>query len=94
MLSEINKNFSKKITHTVPEGGLFVWCDLPKGTDMMEFCRACVQNKVAVVPGSAFMPNQTDETYSFRINFSTPTDEQIYKGCEIIGKISKEFLGE
>ena len=92
MLSQIEKNFSDKISYTKPQGGLFLWATLPKGSDMMGFCTKSVQNKVAVVPGTAFMINESDETTSFRMNFSTPTDEQIVKGCEIVGKLSKELI--
>lgn len=94
-LSEIEKNFSSKITYTKPEGGLFIWCTLPEDCDMMNFCnRAVKEYKVALVPGSAFMINETDKTTSFRLNFSTPTDEQIIKGCQLVGKLSKEMFGE
>lgn len=93
MLDEIDKNFSKKITVTKPEGGLFIWATLPEGSDMMGFCNAAVQKyKVAVVPGTAFLIHETDKTSSFRLNFSTPTDEQLIKGCEILGKLSKEMF--
>lgn len=98
MLGEIDKNFSSKIAHTAPQGGLFIWCTLPKTCstkDMVDFCTAAVRDhKVAVVPGTAFTISESDETRSFRMNFSTPTDEQIVKGCEILGKISKEMFGE
>ncbi len=94
MLSEIDKNFSKKITVTRPEGGLFIWATLPDGCDMMSFCKTAVEKyKVAVVPGTAFLINESDKTNSFRLNFSTPTDEQLVKGCEILGKLSKEMFG-
>lgn len=93
MLEEIDKNFSKKITVTKPEGGLFIWATLPEGSDMMGFCNTAVQKyKVAVVPGTAFLIHETDKTSSFRLNFSTPTDEQLIKGCEILGKLSKEMF--
>lgn len=92
MLSEIDKNFSKKITVTRPEGGLFIWATLPDGCDMMEFCRKAVEAKVAVVPGNAFTIHEDDPINSFRLNFSTPTDEQLVKGCEILGKMSKEMF--
>ncbi|MDE6149210.1 MAG: PLP-dependent aminotransferase family protein, partial [Ruminococcus sp.] len=55
--------------------------------------RQVQEYKVALVPGSAFMVNETDKTTSFRVNFSTPTDEQIIKGCELVGKLSKEMFG-
>ena len=94
MLREIEKNFSSKITYTKPEGGLFIWCTLPEDCDMMSFCTRAVQEyKVALVPGTAFMINETDKTTSFRVNFSTPTDEEIIKGCELVGKLSKEMFG-
>ena len=93
MLGEIEKNFSSKVKFTKPEGGLFIWCTLPSDCDMMGFCKRAVSEfKVAVVPGTAFTVNETDKTTSFRLNFSTPTDEQIVKGCELIGELSREMF--
>lgn len=93
MLNEIKKNFSSKVKYTKPEGGLFIWCTLTNDCDMMGFCKRAVSEfKVAVVPGTAFTINETDKTTSFRLNFSTPTDEQIVKGCELIGELSKEMF--
>jgi 2-aminoadipate transaminase len=87
MLSELDKHLGGKITYTRPEGGLFIWCTLPEEIDMFSFCKTAVENKVAVVPGSAFSINEGDKTNSFRINFSTPKDEQIIKGVEILGSL-------
>lgn len=95
MLDLMDKHFSKKIEYTRPQGGLFIWATLPQGSDMPAFCKKAVQDyKIAVVPGNAFTVNDTDPTTSFRLNFSTPTDEQITKGCEILGKMTKEMLGD
>jgi 2-aminoadipate transaminase len=95
MLEQIKKNFSSKVTLVEPEGGLFVWCTLPSDCNMNEFCTKAIQDyKVAVVPGNAFMIHDSDKTTSFRLNFSTPTDEQIIEGCEKLGKLSKELFGE
>lgn len=95
MIKGLEENFSSKISFTRPEGGLFIWCTLPEGCDMMSFCRKAVsEHKVAVVPGNAFLIDENAPTTSFRINFSTPTDEQLVKGCEILGKLSKEMFGE
>jgi len=80
------------ITYTRPEGGLFIWCKLPDGVDMLEFCNAAVEQKVAVVPGNAFTMKDTDPTQCFRVNFSTPTDEQLVQGMEILGKVAKKLI--
>jgi 2-aminoadipate transaminase len=95
MINEMKKNFSSKIKYEVPQGGLFIWCTLPDDCDMPAFCKKAVSEyKVAVVPGNAFMISESDKTSSFRLNFSTPTDEQIIKGCEYLGKLSKDMFGE
>lgn len=93
MCSYIDNGFSKKITYTKPEGGLFIWCTLPEGSDMQEFCTKAVRDyKIAVVPGSAFNIHDEDKTTSFRLNFSTPTDQQICDGMKILAEMTKEML--
>lgn len=92
MLDEIDKNFSEKITVTRPQGGLFIWATLPDGCNMTEFCKKAVEAKVAVVPGNAFTVREDDPINSFRLNFSTPTDEQLVKGCETLGKMSRDMF--
>ncbi len=95
MLDEMKKNFSSKIVCNGTEGGLFLWCTLPQDCDMNAFCTQAVSKyKVAVVPGNAFLTDDTQKTTSFRMNYSTPTDEQIVKGCQMLGKLSKELFGE
>ncbi len=92
MQSGIKADFSENVTVTEPEGGLFIWATLPEGADMMAFCKKAVeQYMVAVVPGTAFMISENDKTNSFRMNFSTPSDDQIVRGCEILGKLTKEL---
>ncbi len=71
------------------EGGLFLWCKLPHGMDMMDFTMKALENKVAVVPGTAFSVDTSAKSDRFRINYSTPSDEQIINGMEILGKILK-----
>jgi len=91
MLDELDKNLNPAITFTRPQGGLFIWATLPEGGNMMDFCRRSAANKVAVVPGSAFLVSDDTPTRSFRLNFSTPTDEQIVKGCAVLGELSRSL---
>jgi 2-aminoadipate transaminase len=87
MVTELERNLSPEITFTRPEGGLFLWATLPGSADMPAFCKNAVEHKVAVVPGIAFLTREDMKTQSFRLNYSTPTDEQIVKGCGILGSI-------
>ena len=82
------------ITYQDFEGGLFVWGTLPEGVDMPEFCtRAVRDHKVAVVPGSAFLPEEDGRSQSFRMNFSTPTDDALRAGLQRLGAFAKEYIG-
>ena len=81
-----------KITYNPFEGGLFLWCTLPAGVDMPAFCKEAVLRKVCVVPGNAFLTDESEPCQSFRINYSTPTNEQLVKGIEILGQLAKDIL--
>ena len=70
-----------------PAGGLFLWCELPQGADMLDYARRAVEKKVAVVPGIAFAVEQGDPINAVRLNFSTPTDAQLKEGVEILQSI-------
>ena len=80
------------ITYNKIEGGLFIWCTLPQGVDMLAFCKALTEKKVCVVPGNAFLTDSSIPCDSFRINFSTPTDEELTQGIKIIAQVAKEFI--
>ena len=87
MLDAMDKHFPKNVKYTRPEGGLFLWCVLPEGRDLTEFVSEALANKVAVVPGTAFNCDVDAPSNAFRLNYSTPSDEQIVRGIEILGKI-------
>lgn len=85
----LRENLKGKITFGEIEGGLFIWCTLPEHVDMPSFCMDAVKAKVCVVPGTAFLTDENQVSHDFRINFSTPTDEQLKKGIEILGQLAQ-----
>lgn len=91
-MDALDKYLAPKITYHPVEGGLFIWCTLPDGVDMKDFCNQAVLRKVCVVPGNAFLTDENEPCQSFRINFSTPTDEQLVKGIQILGELAKEMI--
>lgn len=90
MCDLIDEKLSGFVEYVRPEGGMFVWCKLPERVDMMDFCNKAVQNKVAVVPGSAFTVEDGETSDCIRLNFTTPSDERIKEGMEILGKLKDE----
>lgn len=87
----IDKELGGFVEYVRPEGGLFVWCKLPDDVDMLDFCKRGVEKKVAVVPGNAFLTDDTVECHYIRLNFSTPSDEAIKEGLARLGQVSADI---
>lgn len=79
------------INYVRPQGGLFIWAKLPVDVDMLKYVNALLERKVAVVPGSAFMTDDTAPCSYIRLNFSTPSDDDIVNGVKIMGEVAKQF---
>ncbi len=93
MADGIRAHFSPSITWEMPQGGLFIWCTLPKEINMLDFCQTAVEKyRIAVVPGTSFLTDETAPSQSIRLNFSTPPDDEIVKGIEILGALTRELL--
>ena len=74
-----------------PQGGLFIWGTLPDKYDSAVFAKKAIGNMVAVVEGKTFMPDQSAVSHSFRMNYSTPTDEQIIEGVRRLRKTLADY---
>ena len=92
MLDNIEKYIpSDKVTFTSPEGGLFVWGKVKGITDVSPLIQKFIEKKVAVVPGSTFNCDTSAPSPCFRLNYSTPSDEQIVEGIKRIGQAFTEL---
>lgn len=78
--------FPESVFFTRPEGGLFLWVELPEHVSARELLDICLTKKIAFVPGGSFFPNSIKEN-TFRINFSNMSDDRIVKGLKTIGEI-------
>ena len=88
MLECIDKYIPQdKVTFTRPEGGLFIWGTVKDCTDASFVVKKAIEKKVAVVPGSAFNCDTEAPSPSFRLNYSTPSDEQIVEGIKRLGEV-------
>lgn len=93
MLSLLDRDLAPFVDYNKPSGGLFIWCRIKDGSDAESFCKKALERRVAVVPGSAFSVTPGGNKNCFRLNYSTPTDEQIVNGIGILGEVAKATLG-
>lgn len=91
MLKALDTYMPKDVKYTRPNGGLFLWCSLPKGIDGADFVKRAAEKKVFVVPGSAFLCDQNGKSDSFRLNYSMPSEEDIDKGIKILAELIEEM---
>ena len=72
--------------HTEPEGGLFVWAELPEGMDGLKAFEAAVEAGVAFVPGTHFYPGG-GHLNTLRLNFSMCDIPTIEEGMRRLGEV-------
>jgi len=94
MLECMEKYFPKTVTWTHPEGGLFIMCTAPEGTDIDLILKESLKNKVAFVAGNGFMVDQSKPCSMFRLNYSTMPEEKIEKGIKALGEVLCRIIPE
>ena len=88
MMEELS-TFPAGTTYTKPEGGLFIWVELPEHLNALELMSKCVDRGVAYVPGTHFFAEGGHHN-TLRLNFSNSTVEQIHKGMAVIREVIAE----
>ena len=88
MLDAMDQHFPKEATWTKPDGGMFIWVELPQHINAMELLDEAIKNKIAFVPGAPFYANEP-ATNTLRLSFVTVPPERIRAGIEVLGKLIK-----
>lgn len=92
MLNAMDRFFPEGVSYTRPDGGIFLWVTLPEGVNTNDLLLKCVEKKVAFVPGNSFMIDIEKPTNTFRLNYSTMSNENIEIGIQRIAEILKESI--
>ena len=90
MIEQIQKHFPTGVKYTNPDGGLFIWVEIPGNINTQDLFDQCIKNNVAFVPGEPFYPGEP-ESGTFRLNFSNMSEEKIKDGIQRLGKAITEF---
>ena len=85
------EQFPDGVAFTRPEGGLFIWAELPEGMDTVKLLSAAVEKKVAYVPGTYFCVDG-GHMNTLRLNFSNSTPEQIDTGMSVLNDLIRSQM--
>jgi 2-aminoadipate transaminase len=93
MIKAMQEYFPENVKWTEPEGGLFLWVELPQEISATDLLQEALKQKVAYVPGKPFYPYE-DRDNTLRLNFSNASPEMIIEGIKRLGKVFKENIAQ
>jgi len=88
MLAALEKHFPAGTRWRKPSAGVFIWVELPEGTDAGEVLRVAIEQEgVVFVPGHAFAADGSRAASDcMRLNFSHSTPDVIEEGIARLGR--------
>jgi 2-aminoadipate transaminase len=89
MLKAMAEHFPASVRWNRPEGGMFIWVQLPAGMDSVKLLDEAIAENVAFVPGGPFYANEP-QLNTLRLSFVTVPPEKIEKGIAILGALLKK----
>ena len=93
MLKAIDEQFPAGVKVTQPEGGMFVWAELPQGFDTLKVFDEAIKENVAFVPGFPFYVESGPQR-TMRLNFSNSNEEKINTGIARLGNCLNRLLND
>lgn len=86
MYAAAEKYFPKGTKLVKPEGGMFLWAELPEGINATALFEEAVGRKVAYVPGTHFYA-QGGHDNTLRLNYTMADEAEIEKGMQLLGEL-------
>jgi 2-aminoadipate transaminase len=90
MEQALREYFPDNVTWPHPEGGLFLWLQLPEHVSAMKMLKESIDAGVAFVPGRPFHPDGSGDN-TMRLNFANASAENIVEGIKRLGKVLKKY---
>lgn len=88
MVSAMQCYFPSEASWTVPNGGTFLWVQLPKDISMPALCQATLSHNILIANGALFFPDRQGYN-ALRLNFSQEP-EVIEKAISVVGRLLKD----
>lgn len=92
MISAIQRYLPSGIHFDPPQGGLFIWLQLPQGLASEDLLPLARQHGVDFAPGTLFFPDGTEGNNWLRLNFVAQPPSQIEEGIKRFGKAMKSLM--
>jgi DNA-binding transcriptional MocR family regulator len=85
-LAAITKHFPAGVRVATPEGGYFLWLELPERVDALEVHRRAIEAHISIAPGPMFSARRQFRN-CLRLNYGHPWTEQVDTAVAELGRI-------
>lgn len=89
LLASLQKHFPNGYRVTRPEGGYFVWVELPRGADALELHRLALEQGISIAPGPIFSPRREFRN-CVRLNYGHPWTPELDRAIARLGQLASE----
>lgn len=86
LLAALQKHFPNGYRVTRPDGGYFVWVELPRGVDALEVHRLALERGISVAPGPIFSPRREFRN-CLRLNSGHPWTAELERAVGTLGEL-------
>jgi len=94
MLQAISEHFPPGTRVSRPQGGYFVWLELPDGCNALALHRSALQEGISIAPGPIFSATRAFG-HCIRLNYGHPWSAQVAAAITTLGRlVSQQLLAE
>ncbi|ANN68404.1 PLP-dependent aminotransferase family protein [Bordetella bronchialis] len=86
MMAALARYFPEGTRASRPQGGYFLWVQLPPGADALDVYREALARRISVAPGPIFSP-RGEYRDCLRLNYGHPWDETLEDAMRVLGEI-------
>jgi DNA-binding transcriptional MocR family regulator len=86
LLASLQRHFPNGYRVTRPEGGYFVWVELPRGVDTLEVHRLALEQGISIAPGPIFSPRREFRN-CVRLNYGHPWTAELDRAIAKLGQL-------
>ena len=90
-LRTIAKCFPKGTRVTRPEGGYFLWLELPPSVDALRLHRLALSHNISIAPGHLFSADRRF-TNCVRLNYGHPGDSRFDAAVKTVGQLASSLV--
>lgn len=89
LLTGLKSTCAEDVKILEPDGGMFVWMELPERIRVEEYFEKCMENAIGVVQSKAFAADREHPGNCVRLNFTFQSAAELQSAGEIIGRLTR-----